>query len=136
MTSFYTKNGAYKRSNGKDMSLEEGDIAVGNYGAGPNTPNNGLLAPGASDRPAYPPGSVIGVYPDDAPSFNGRVSDWGAYNILHPQVPTNGWIDIWHADGERNPQSHDGWISFGVRDNCPCPDGSSEHPEGAPKLSP
>lgn len=126
MTSFYTKYGSYKQDKkGNDLPLSFGDIAVGNYGAGPNSPVNGQLAPGQSDKPAYPRGSTITVYPSNSPWFSGRVSDWGSYNIKHPSVPVNGWIDIWKPDGETNPQSDDGWISFEVPDCKDCPPGSS-----------
>jgi len=121
MTSFYTENGAYKSKGGKDIPLATGDIAVGNYGAGPNSPKDGRLAPGAKDSPAYPKGSSINVYPSHGKPFAGRVSDWGSYNIKHPSVPTNGWIDIWRPDGEANPIKDEGWISFDIPDCEDCP---------------
>jgi len=126
MTSFNNATGAYKQdARGRDLPLGPGDLAVGNYGAGPNIPQDGKLAPGASDQPAYPKGSLIKVYPSHSPAFTGRVSDWGSYNIKHPNTPTNGWIDIWRADGETRPKSDDGWISFEVPDCQACPAGSS-----------
>ncbi len=112
MTTFTDKQGAYKQG-----PLGPNDIAVGNYGAGSNTPTDGQLAPGQTDQPAYPKNSNVGVYPDSGTSFQGTVSDWGSYNIKHPGTPTDGWVDIHNSD-----HSDYGWISFTVP--CKCPSGS------------
>jgi len=117
--------GAYKNGH-----LADGDLAVGNYGAGPKTPYTGKLY--GPDRPAYPAGSILTVYPSGGGLIVGRVRDWGSYNIKQPEYGTADWVDVFDPAKSKAKSGGNGWISFDVNDDCPCPAGSSQYPEGAP----
>lgn len=121
--------GAYKKG-----FLGDGDLAVGNYGAGPKTPYTGKLY--GPDQPAYPAGSILTVYPPRGGLIIGRVSDWGSYNINHPQYGTADWVDVFDPVKSKAKSGGSGWISFDVDDDKPCPPGSSQYPEGAPGQGP
>lgn len=121
-------------------TMQRGEIAVGQW-------SNDRFIRGATTKEieanqdrymVQPYGSMVWLFVSGNESGRYKVTDYGAYDKDYPQYSPDNWADIYNPSRSARGESYDngGWEGFDVNDDCPCPPGSSQYPEGAPGEGP
>jgi len=120
--------------------MQPGDIAVGQW-SGDRYIRGANTAEIEANQDRYMVlkyGTGVWLFVGGNESGRYQVTDYGAYDKDYPEYAPDNWADIYNPARSARHESYDngGWIGFDVDDDCPCPPGSSQYPEGAPGVGP